>query len=384
MKLKIGVIFGGQSLEHELSIITALQAMDNIDTDKYDIVPIYITKDLVWYSSGCLRYIDSFNNFNLIERYATKVNLINKNGRFVLQTTGLFKRELTEIHLAIPMVHGRGTEDGTIAGFLQTVGIPYVSNNIYSSVICQDKVFTKQLLDQNELPTIKYVWFFDNEYNKNKEELFKKIDRLDYPLIVKPATLGSSIGIQIVKRKEELDTIINEVLKYDRKIVVEEQLEDVLEYNVSVLKTNDKLYVSAIEEIETNLEFRDYIDKCNLDNYRNGNIVRTVPAQISEKMNDEITDLAKRTINFLNNTGLSTIDFLYDKKKKKLYIDEINSIPTCFSHHLGEEANISYKELFTIMINDTIKKINKDSDMVTHMDMDVLKNLKNSDIREFK
>ena len=154
MKLKIGVIFGGPSLEHELSIITALQAMDNIDTEKYDIVPIYITKDLVWYSSGCLRYIDSFNNFNLIERYATKVNLINKKGRFVLQTTGLIKRELTELHLVIPMVHGRGTEDGTLGGYLQMVGIPYVSNNIYSSVICQDKVFTKQLLEQNELPTI--------------------------------------------------------------------------------------------------------------------------------------------------------------------------------------------------------------------------------------
>lgn len=384
MKLKIGVIFGGQSLEHEVSIITALQAMDNIDTEKYDIVPIYVTKDLIWYSSGCLRYIDSFNNFNLIERYARRVNLINKDGRFILQTTGLIKRELTEIHLVIPMVHGRCCEDGTIQGFLQMLGIPYVSNNIYSSVICQDKVFTKQLLEHNELPIIKYVWFFDNEYNKNKEELFKKIDKLDYPLIVKPATLGSSIGIKTVKRKEELDTIINEVLKYDRKIIIEEKIDDIVEYNISVLKTNDKLYISAIEEIVTNLEFRDYIDKCNLENYRNGNIVRTVPANISEKMSDEIINLAKRTIAFLNNTGLSTVDFLYDKKKKKLYIDEINSIPTCFSHHLWEEANISYKELFTIMINDTIKNINRDTGMVKEMDMSVLKGLKNSDIREYK
>ena len=384
MKLKIGVIFGGQSLEHELSIITALQAMDNIDTDKYEVIPIYITKDLVWYSSGCLRYIDSFNNFNLIEKYATKVNLINKNGRFILQTTGLFKRELTDIHLVIPMVHGRGTEDGTIQGYLQLVGIPYVSNNIYSSIICQDKVFTKQLLEHNNLPTIDYVWFFDNEYNKNKTELFKKIEKLSYPLIIKPATLGSSIGIQTVRRKEELDTAINEVLKFDRKIVVEEMLEDVLEYNISILKTNDKLYISAIEEIKTNLEFRDYKDKCNLDNYKNGNIIRTLPANISEKMSDEIITLAKKTINFLNNTGLSTVDFLYDTKKKKLYIDEINSIPTCFSHHLWEEANISYKELFTIMINDTIKNINRDTGMVKEMDMTVLKGLKNSDIKEYK
>ena len=384
MKLKIGVIFGGNSLEHELSIITALQAMDNIDADKYEVVPIYITKDLVWYSSGCLRFVDSFNNFNLIEKYAKKVNLINKNGRFILQSAGLIKRELTELHLVIPMVHGRGMEDGTIQGYLQLVGIPYVSNNIYSSIICQDKVFTKQLLEHNQLPTLKYVWFFDNEYNKHKEELFKKIEKLNYPLIVKPATLGSSIGIRVVKQKEELDTIVNEVFKYDRKIVVEEKIDDVLEYQVSILKTNDKLFVSAIEEIETNLDYRNYTDKCNLENYLNGNIVRTVPAKINQKMHDEIVDLAKKTIAFLNNTGLSTVDFLYDKKSKKLYIDEINSIPSCFSHHLWEEANISYKELFTIMINDTIKNISKDSDMVKEMDMSVLKGLKNSDIREFK
>ena len=384
MKLKIGVIFGGKSIEHEMSIITALQAMDNIDTDKYEVIPIYITKDLVWYSSGCLRYIDSFNNFNLIEKYATKVNLINKKGRYILQTAGLIKRELTELHLVIPMVHGKGTEDGTIQGYLQMVGIPYVSNNIYSSVICQDKVFTKQLLEHNDIPTIKYVWFFDNEYNKNKEELFKKIDKLEYPLIIKPATLGSSIGIVSVKRKEQLDTAINEVLKYDRKIIVEEQIENVLEYNISMLKTNDKLYISSIEEIETKLEYRDYVDKCNLENYLNGNIVRTTPAKISEKMSEEIIELGKKTINFLNNTGLSRIDFLYNSKKKKLYVDEINSIPSCFSHHLWEEANISYKELFTIMINDTIKNINKDSEMITTMDMDVLKDLKNSDIKEFK
>ena len=154
----------------------------------------------------------------MIEKYATKVNLVNKNGRFILQTTGLFKRDFTELHLVIPMVHGAGTEDGSIQGYLEMIGVPYVSNNLYSSVICQDKVFTKQLLEHNDLPTVKYVWFFDNEYNKNKEVLFKKIDKLDYPLIVKPATLGSSIGIKTVHNKEELDAIIKEVLKYDRKI----------------------------------------------------------------------------------------------------------------------------------------------------------------------
>lgn len=384
MKLKIGVIFGGKSLEHEMSIITALQAMDNIDTDKYEIIPIYITKDLALYSSGCLRYIDSFNNFNLIEKYATKVHLVNKNGRFILQTTGLIKREYAELHLAIPLVHGAGMEDGIVQGYLQLVGIPYVSNNVYSSVVCQDKVFFKELLEFHNLPTVKYVWFFDNEYRKNKDALFKKIAKLDYPLIIKPATLGSSIGIRNVHQKEELDTVIQEVLKYDRKIIIEEQLEDVLEYNISVLKTNDKLYISAIEEISSSLDYRNYEDKCSLENYLNGNIIRTNPANISESLSDDIIKIAKEATSFLNNTGLSRIDYLYDKKTKKLYVDEINSIPSGLSHHLWEEANISYKELLNIMIEDTIKNVNKDRELITEMNMDVLKNFKNNDIKEFK
>ena len=384
MKLKIGVIFGGKSLEHEMSIITALQAMDNIDPEKYEIIPIYITKDLVWYSSGCLRYIDSFNNFNLIEKYAKKVNLINKNGRFILQTTGLIKREYTELHLVLPMVHGAGMEDGIVQGYLQLVGIPYVSNNVYSSVVCQDKVLFKELLEYHHIPTVKYIWFYDNEYYNDKEELFKKISKLNYPLIIKPATLGSSIGIRTLKRKEELATTIEEVLKYDRKIIIEEQIENVLEYNIAVLKTNDKLYLSAIEEIETNLDFRKYNDKCSLENYINGNIVRTVPAKISDKLNEEIISQTKKVTNFLNNTGLSRIDFLYDKNKKTLYIDEINSIPSGLSHHLWEEANISYKELLNIMIEDTIKNFNKENDKITDMDMDVLKKFNNKAIKDFK
>ena len=161
-------------------------------------------------------------------------------------------------------------------------------------------------------------------------------------------------------------------------------MENVLEYNISLLKTNDKLYISSIEEIKTNLEYREYIDKYNLENFINGNITRTLPANINDEMKKNITNLSKKLINLLNNTGLSTIDFLYDIDKKKLYIDEISSIPTCFSHHLWEDANISYKELFTIMINDTIKNFNKDNEMITTMDMSILGKLTNRDIEEFK
>ena len=159
MKIKLGVIFGGKSVEHEISVITALQAMNHIDNEKYEIVPIYITKDLQMYTGGMLRFIDSYKDFRLIHRYAKRVNLVNLNGRFVLQTTGIFKREYNEIHMAIPMVHGAKTEDGTVQGFLELLGVPCAGPNIYASVVGQDKVFMKQILASEDVPQTKYVWF---------------------------------------------------------------------------------------------------------------------------------------------------------------------------------------------------------------------------------
>ena len=138
MKLNVGVIFGGNSIEHELSIITAIQAMNNIDTDKYEITPIYVTKTREWYTSGCLRFIDTYKDMDLLKRYSKKVILINKDGRYVLQTIGLIKKELTELHLAFPIMHGNNGSDGTMVGFLNSIGIPCVGNNIYSQAASQD------------------------------------------------------------------------------------------------------------------------------------------------------------------------------------------------------------------------------------------------------
>lgn len=381
MKLKVGVIFGGQSVEHEISILTAIQAMNYIDTDKYEIIPIYVTKDLVWYASGMLRFVDSFNNYNLIEKYATKVNLINKNGRFILQKANGIKREITELHIAFPMVHGANCEDGTIQGYLQMIGIPYVGNNIYTSVMCQDKVFSKQLFKYNDIPVIDYVWFYESDYLNSKEELFKKIDKLSYPLIIKPACLGSSVGIEVVKQKEELDSTIKKVLNYDHKLIVEELLK-CTEFNISLLKTNDKTLISSIEEIVCDLDYREYKDKCFKDNDENDTIKRVCPANISNKLKEEIINTALKTFNLIFEQGFCRIDFLYDGKK--IYVNEINSIPNFFSHHLWEDNNISYKELFNIMIKDCIKTKNIKDNMTLTLDSSILKDLKNIDVEEMK
>lgn len=384
MKINIGVIFGGKSVEHEISIITAIQAMNNIDKDKYEVFPIYITKDLQWYTGGCLKFIDTFKDFDLIKRYAKRVNLVNSNGRFILQTCGLIKRELTELHLAFPMVHGANVEDGSIQGYLNLVGIPYVGSNTYSSAIAQDKVFTHQLLQSIGVPVTKFVWFGERFYRNKKEELFKQIDDLKYPLIIKPSTLGSSIGIEIIERKEELDSTIERVFKYDNKLLIEEAIEDVVEYNCSVLLTDKGNITSDIEEIISTKGIREYGDKYFNDEDTDSPIRRVYPAKLSQKLASDIEMMSLTVFKMLNLKGTARIDFLYDKSNKKLYVNEVNSIPNCFTHHLWESRNISYKELLTIMIEDAIKAVVKKEGMTLTLDSDILKDINNKNIKDMK
>lgn len=383
MKLSIGVIFGGKSLEHELSILTAIQAMDNIDKERYEVVPIYIAEDLTIYSGGMLRYIDSYKDFNLINRYAKKVNLINKNGKFILQTTGLFKKEYKEIHLAFPMVHGKNTEDGGIVGYLETLGIPFVGSDIYASSACQDKVFAKQILEANNLPVTDYVHFTDNDYRMDKEEIFKKIDKLSYPLIVKPARLGSSIGIELVNRKEELESSLAKVMQKDDRVLVEEYISDRREYNMAVLLSKGKLIGSVIEEIDKD-EPCDYYDKYRKDDDNDDTYKRIYPASISKTLTEEIEKTSKEAYKILSLNGVARIDYIYDNKKKKLYINEINTIPNFFSHHLFEDKNIDYRELLGIMIKEAIDKIHKADTMIKSVDDEFFKNVTSKDIKDMK
>ena len=382
MKINIGVIFGGKSVEHEISVITALQAMDNINSEKYEIIPIYITKDLVWYTGGMLRYIDSYKDFRLIDRYATKVNLVNINGRFILQKTTGLKREVKQIHLAFPIVHGKGTEDGTIQGYLSTLGIPCVGSDIYASSIGQDKIFTKQLLEDNDVPITKYVWFYDVDYLTDKENLYNKINKLDYPLILKPSRLGSSIGIELINRKEELDSAINNCLKYDERFLIEEYIENKKEYNCAVIGSYDKIQTSAIEEIINENGICTYQDKYTLETDDNPKLKKIYPAQISKELISDIENYSKKVYRLLCAKGCLRVDFLYDAKKKKLYVDEVNTIPGYFSHHLWPEKNIDYKELMDKMIDEAINKTRNKKQLV--LDSEILSNLKTKDVRELK
>lgn len=370
MKIKVGVIFGGESVEHEVSIISAIQAMYKMDTEKYDIIPIYITKEREWYTGEILKDIETFRDMDLLKRYTKNVVLYFKDGRFVLQSKGLFKRIVTDIDLAFPIVHGTNVEDGVLQGYLQSIGILYVGSDVYASVVGQDKVYMKQIFESENLPMTKYTWFYDVEYVEDSSAVLDKItSKLKYPVIVKPATLGSSVGIHPAHDQEELITAIEDAISYDNKIVVEEMVQNLTEVNISILGNYSHASTSEIEEVIPEKDFLTFEDKYIGSHNKKGSKFkcskgmvstnRLIPASIDDKLKEEVRKVALAANKALGNSGVSRIDFLVDNKAKKVYINEVNSIPGSLSFYLWEPLGKDYTELLDDMINIAIKDYKK-------------------------
>lgn len=369
MKIRVGVIFGGESVEHEVSIISAVQAMKAMDEDKYEIIPIYISKEREWYTGGVLKSIENYRDLDSLKRYATKVVLYAKNpNTFVLQTKGLIKRIINEIDIAFPIVHGTNVEDGTLQGYLNLIGVPYVGSNIYASVVGQDKVFMKQIFESSKIPITNYVWFFDSEYIENNTDIINKISELKFPVIIKPASLGSSVGISKVHTKEDLKVAIEEAMQYDTKIVVEEVVTNLVEVNCSVLGNYEYQQVSEIEEVMSRDEFLSYADKYigNSKNTSSKGMVsanRIIPARIDDKLKEEVRSLSKQVFKVLNTAGVCRIDFLINNETKDIYVNEINTIPGSLSFYLWEPTGKNYTTLIDELITLAIKRYKKYSKM---------------------
>lgn len=364
MKIKIGVIYGGETVEHEVSVISALQAMNNLNEDKYDIVPIYISKDRIWYTGHMLRDIEFYKEFEDEKKYATKVMLYKKGKTFLLQrTTGLFRKDITDLDVILPVVHGNNVEDGSLAGLLDSIGIPYVGSHVLGGALGQDKVVMKQVMESVNLPIVPYTWFYDSEYLDNKEDILKEIEKIGYPVIVKPATLGSSIGIEVAKNEKDIESKIEDAMEYDTKIVVEKVIENLTEVNASVLGNYEYQKVSPLEEVMGEDEILSFADKY-LGNAKSkgtaskgmASTSRIVPARIPEKLTKEIQDTAKQVFKVLNLSGVCRVDFLIDNKENKFYINEPNTCPGSLSFYLWKEAGMKYSELLDEMVSIAIKE----------------------------
>ena len=387
MKIKVGVIFGGESVEHEVSIISAMQAINKLDLEKYEVVPIYITKDREWYTGDMLKDIEVYQDLNLIKKYSKNVVLYCKNGVFVLQNKKFPRNIVREIDIAFPIVHGTNVEDGVLQGYLQSVGVPLVGPDVYGAAVGQDKVYMKAIWEQAGLPMTKYVWFYDVEYKQDSSEVIKKVSKLKYPVIVKPATTGSSVGISVVENEEKLVEAIDDAIQYDNKILVEEVVKNLKEVNIAVMGNYEHQKVSEIEEVFSGNKFLTYADK-----YIGGgkgklkgakapvkaskgmaSASRKLPADISKKLREEVEDVAVRAFKALGSAGNSRIDFLIDTESDKVYINEINSIPGSLAFYLWEEKGVNFTHMLEDMINIGVKDYKKRISKTHSFETNILK-----------
>lgn len=400
MKIRLGVIFGGESVEHEVSIISAIQAMNKIDQEKYEIVPIYITKDREWYTGDMLRDIEFYQDLSLIKRYADNVILYCDNGRYVLQKKkGLFKRIVKEIDIAFPVVHGTNVEDGVLQGYLQSIGIPFVGANVYASVVGQDKAFMKDIWKEADLPMTNYVWFYDADYKKDSEEVIKLVSKLKYPVIVKPATTGSSVGINVCDDEDTLTDAIEEAMQYDSKVVVEEVVNNLKEVNIAVMGNYEHQKVSEIEEVLSGNKFLTFTDKYigggkgKLKGTKGAvktskgmvSANRKLPADLPDAIRKQVEEIAVKAFKVLGTSGNSRIDFLVDEKNGKVYVNEINTIPGSLAFYLWDAKGIDFTSVLDEMINIGIKDYKKRSSKTHSFDSNILKGFAtNGDVKGIK
>lgn len=383
MKIKVGVIFGGNSVEHEISIITAVQAMEYIDRKKYEVVPIYIDKNRNWFTGDSLFNMETYKNLDYIKQYATRVCLTKKDDEFVLlKTSGILKNVVDTIDIALPIVHGKGVEDGTLAGYLDSIGIPYVGCDVLASSLGQDKVVQKQVLQSENIPVVNYVWFYENEYLEDKKEILTSIKKLGYPVIVKPARLGSSIGITYVKNEKEIEDAILEAISYDEKVIIEETVKNLLEVDCAVIGNHEHMETSLIGEMLTDNNLLTFEDKYLAEGSKktpskklageSGTAGFKIPAKLDKKIEMEIYDLAKKSFRALNLKGVTRFDFLVDSKEKKVYVNEPNTIPGCLAFFFFTPKGKKYSELLDELITMTIKDYKNNMKKISSFDSNVL------------
>lgn len=367
MKLRVGVIFGGKSVEHDISIISAMQTLAAIDSELYEVLPIYLDKENRMLIGDGFDKLETFKKGDFSKAkeiffYKTKKGL----------TYGFLpklKPSKQIIDVILPVVHGAGVEDGTLSGFFELLGVCFAGPKISSAALAQDKVFTKHIYKSSNLNVLKGKELRKSDFDF---EHFELVD-LMYPVIVKPATLGSSIGINKVNNNQELMEALKVAFNYDNKVLIEEALDSFREFNCAILKNRKQYICSAVEEVipsEGLLSFYDKYGDAAQKVTESSN--RIIPAEISEDLTNLIKNEALKAYLILDLKGVARIDFLYDEKSNQLYINEINTIPGSLSFYLMEKEGINFTELINILIKDALYEKNHHDQLMHHFESSVL------------
>ena len=358
--LRIGVLFGGISVEHDISIISAIQVLNAIDKSKYEVIPLYLTK------TGNLLYGDRYSNIDTFKKEIKPkkreyVNLMHFNNKGYLSFAfQKFKKRL-KMDLILPIMHGKGVEDGNISGFLEILKIPYFSCKVLPASICQDKEFTKVILENLNIKTVPYEVIYSED---------EKLKNNIYPQIIKPARLGSSIGIKKVNSEEERLLAVKDALHYDNKVIVEKALTHFKEYSVALYMKKEELIISDIEEINTKDDIYKFTDK-----YESGQkdiSVNKLPAKISKKQTEKIYEIVRKIYTRLELSGIVRIDFLYDSDLKELYVNEINTIPGSLAFYLFKDKGITFTNLIDDLIKQTLIEEEKKKEYIASFESNIL------------
>ena len=378
MKLKLALIYGSRSCEHDVSIISALQAAKCINPDEYEIVYVYIAKNGDWYTGWRLGDIALYRSFD--PKAATRVIPMGENGKLVLMQhpsdrllpIGHLKR-VAEADVALTVLHGMHGEDGTLQGMLEMWGVPYTSSGVLGSALGMDKIAMKQVFRAEGLSVLPDVWVHRNDVKADKAAVIKRItDALSYPVYVKPANLGSSIGISKASDEKELSEALEVAASYDRRILVEQGIEKLMEINCSVLGFDGEAEASVTEMPVKWTEFLSFEEK-----YLRGgkgakggklggaktapakggmaSLKRQMPAPIGEEMTRKVESAAIQAFNALDCKGVARVDFLLDEDTNELYVGEINTIPGSLSYYLWEEKGLPFTKLIDKLVEYAFK-----------------------------
>lgn len=398
MKIKVGVFFGGKSVEHEIAVITMSQAISALDPEKYEIVPIYISKEGVMYTGDDLLDLYQYKDMEVLLKRSYKVCVVNDGkGVKVMRCPApwIGRRVLNTIDVAFPIMHGTNGEDGTIAGFLNMLGIPYVGPDILASSVGMDKILMKKVLRESGIPVVDFVSFYSMEYIKDDEKYLDEIsEKIGYPVIVKPANLGSSVGIKKAVDRASLEDAIEFAMEFSDRVIVEKAVENLKEINCSVMGNITETEASVCEEPFFSDEILSYADKYMSGNGSKNKVgqkgmagqgklggskgmamaasSKKLPADISDEKRDEIQRLAQETFKVLGCSGVARVDFLMDKDTDKVYVNEINTIPGALSYYLWEATGKTFEEEMDQVIDIALKRHREREKLTFSYDQNIL------------
>ena len=391
MKIKVGVFFGGKSVEHEVSVITAIQAIENMDKEKYEAIPIYIAKDNKMYCGEKIGDISYYKDIDSLLKDSIQIMIAQKDNKVAILRCDkkVFQNEVYDyIDVAFPIVHGSNVEDGTIEGFLKMFNIPYVGSDVIASGVCMDKYFCKCILKDNGIPVLDCIRIGSKDYNDDSNKVLNEIEaKFAYPVIVKPANLGSSVGIKIAKNRDELIDAIENASMYSRKLLIERAIKNLKEVNCSVVGDYEFAKASECEEPVKTDEILSYKDKyvgggkkTGAAKSMNASCLK-LPADISNEVREKIQQIALKTFHVIDCSGVIRIDFMIDQDSNEIFVNEINSIPGSLSFHLWRATNLEYTKLLDELIELALKRDREERSITNSFDSNILSGISMSGLK---